>query len=379
MACNKWFYKYHFQERHSIFNGSLLEKRLFVRKKGYMIRKSINIFILLMFWAVLSLVFSAAQEQKNPFDAIQYIARAIRENPIVCLAEGGHCSKTAHDFLKTMLSDKNVQDALDVIIVEFVTARHQELLDDYMEGKDISFNELSKLWRDTTVSSMVQTWDSPLYYGFLQHIRAINKSLSKGKKIRVMGGDPPIKWEEIKSKEDHRIYFRQRNSFPSSLALKQAANQKKRILIIFGGGHLAKVPSNIGGRINKGLTNLIQEELPDGVKSFSFLIPKELKVEDRVQELEKGKMYETKSHWSGDLPAGLLFPMVFQPDGTKAEPYKACKVRDLYDALVYIGELTEWIFHSPEVFQDDEYWAELNRRSMILFNRPMDEKLRRLR
>ncbi len=340
-------------------------------------KKSICILIPLIFWTFHPLSVCTAQEQKYPFDAIQYIARAIQDNPIVCLAEGGHCSKTAHDFLKILLSDKNVQDALDVIIVEFVTARHQNLLDDYMQGKDISFKELSKLWRDTTVSSMVQTWDSPLYYEFLQHIRAINKSLPAEKKIRVMGGDPPIKWEEIKTKEDHRFYFRQRNSFPSSIALKQAVAQKKRVLIIFGGAHLAKVPSNVGGRINKGLTNLIQKELLDGVKSFSFLIPKELKVEDRVHELEKGMMYETINHWSGGLHADLLFPMVFQPDGTKAKPYRAYKVRDLYDALVYIGELTEWIFHSPEIFQDDEYWAELNRRSMILFGRPMDEKLRR--
>jgi len=339
--------------------------------------KSLLILMQLAVCASVLLTGTEGSEQKTPSDAIQYIARALRENPVVCLAEGGHGSKTAHDFLKAMFLDKNVQNAVDVIIVEFVTARYQDRLDDYMKGKDIPLNELNKLWRDTTVSSLVQTWDSPLYYEFLQHLKAVNESLAPGKKVRVMGGDPPIKWEEVKNQQDHRVFFRQRRSFPASLAVEQAVTHKKRVLIIFGGAHLAKVPGNVMGRVDKGIVNLIQDSIPDGVKSFSFLIPADLKVDSRIQELEKGMMYETRSHWSGEFPADMLFPMLFLPDGTKAEPYKGHKVKDLYDGLVYIGPLTEWVSASADVYQDDEYWTELNRRSMITRNMPMDDKLRR--
>ena len=336
-----------------------------------------RLLLLVAVCASMSLACVAAGARQTSSDAIRYLARAIRASPVVCLAEGGHGSQTAHDFLKALLLDKDVQDAVDVIIVEFVTARYQARLDDYMNGKDVPPDELSKLWRDTTVSSLVQTWDSPLYHEFLQHLRAVNRSLAPGRTIRVMGGDPPIKWEEVRSQEDHRVFFRQRRSFPAGLAVQQALTHGKRVLIIFGGAHLAKVPGNVGGRIDKGLVNLIQERIPDGVRAYSFLIPKELDAEGRMGELERGKMYDTRHHWSGDLPAGLLFPMLFLPDGTRAEPYKGHKVKDLYDGLIYVGPLTEWVTASPAVYQDDEYWKELNRRSRVTRKQPMDEELRR--
>ncbi|MHC4092954.1 MAG: hypothetical protein ACYSVY_22210, partial [Planctomycetota bacterium] len=58
-------------------------------------------------------------------DAKQYTLQSIRDYPIVCLGEGGHTLKTSHDFIKEMLSDPDIQSAVDVIIVEFATSRYQ--------------------------------------------------------------------------------------------------------------------------------------------------------------------------------------------------------------------------------------------------------------
>ncbi|MHC4080050.1 MAG: hypothetical protein ACYS15_04765 [Planctomycetota bacterium] len=58
-------------------------------------------------------------------DAIRYISRMINEYPIVCLDEGGHQAQNPHALIKTLLSDGEVLNALDVVMVEFATSRYQ--------------------------------------------------------------------------------------------------------------------------------------------------------------------------------------------------------------------------------------------------------------
>jgi len=300
-------------------------------------------------------------------DAIRYIARALQENPIVCLGEDDHASKTSHQFIGNLLRDPEVQAALDVLIVEFATYRHQALLDDYISGGEVTHRELSRVWRDTTLPPLTP-WDSPLYYELLELVREINQSLTPDKRIRVLGGDPPIKWEEIQSMEDHRKYFSQRNSFPGRLAVEQAFHLDKRVLVLFGAAHLPKAPNEIRGKVRHSITSRIEMEHPGSVEAISFLIPEHLGVEERIPELERGKIYETHSHWVGEVPGERVFPGIFYRDGSgRATLYKGCQVKDLFDALIYIGPGREWeTMPAPPQAYDEEYRAELNRRSMIL-------------
>lgn len=55
--------------------------------------------------------------------------------------------------------------------------------------------------------------------------------------------------------------------------------------------------------------------------------------------------------------------------------FKGHKVRDLVDALIYIGPSDQWVFvPPPREAYDEEYWKELNRRSMILFGQSLDDR-----
>ncbi len=52
--------------------------------------------------------------------------------------------------------------------------------------------------------------------------------------------------------------------------------------------------------------------------------------------------------------------------------YTQYQVRDLFDALIYIGPSTEWeqVPGTYDLDRDTAYLAELNRRSMLRFGRP---------
>jgi hypothetical protein len=320
-------------------------------------------------------------EDDNPTGAIEYIRHAVQTHSIVCLAEGGHQAKEPHLFLRRVLSDPAILTTVDVVIVEFAAAKHQAVLDGYIEGEDIPFATLSNVWRDTG-QSPIGPWDSPLYHQLLEVIRNGNRHLPAEKKVRVLAGDPLIDWERIKTRQDYGAARIPRDPYVAELATEQAFHLGKKVLIIFGGAHLPRVP--IGPEDGRNsLTCRILKQHPDAVRAIGFLDPVHLGVEDRIDELQREAIYTTDRHWVGEINAGLFFPELYSrvtdPDTgeqtwQRVQLYSEYRVRDLFDALVYIGPSNEWevVPSSFDRERDGEYLDELNRRSLLRFGRPMD-------
>jgi hypothetical protein len=330
---------------------------------------------------------SGVVAEENPYDPNQYIVKALGKHPIICIGEGDHAVADSHEIIRQILSDKNIQNILDVIIVEFATERYQAVLDDFIQGKEVYFGELAKVWRDTSTSP-ITPWDSPIYYELLKKVRENNRWLSLDKKIRILAGDPLIKWEEIQNRDDFRKFRVPRNQYVSDLAIRQAFQLNKKVMIIYGGLHLAKMNVGPKGDPRNPITYRIQLKHPDSVKYIEFMKPEDLHITERLSSLKKGKLYETKSHWVGKISAQYFFPGVYKPQidrkigkatMKKMVLYKNYFVQDIVDALIYIGPSKDWkiVSGSQDAYQDDEYWAELNRRSKIRFDRPMDESLRK--
>ncbi len=323
----------------------------------------------------------ASASDGSRMDAIEYVRQAVREYPIVCLAEGGHQARKPHEFIRRVLSDEAVRGAVDVIIVEFAAAKHQAVLDAYIHGEDIPFDTLSRVWRETG-QSPIGPWDSPLYRQLLEVIRDGNRDLPPDKKVRVIAGDPPIDWERITTRENFRAARIPRDPYVAELAMEQAFQLGKRVLIIFGGAHLPQVPIGPDDPRNS-LTHRILEQHPGKVTAIGFLDPENLGIEDRTDELVRDSIYSTDHHWVGEISAGLVFPEIYslitdadtgERSWQQVELYSEYVVRDLFDALVYIGSSSEWEYVSGafDEERDEEYLKELNRRSMLRFGRPFN-------
>lgn len=317
-------------------------------------------------------------------DPIDYIRRSLQEYPIVCLAEGGHQAKEPHQFLQRLLGDKAIQKTVDVVIVEFAATKHQSVLDAYIGGEDVPFSELSRVWRDTGQSPHAP-WDSPLYYDLLKVIREGNLALSPGERVRVVAGDPPIDWTKIRTGEDYRKSRIPRDPFVASLAIEQAFHLGKKVLIIFGGAHLPRVPVGPEDDLRNSLTYYVLKEHPDAVRVISFLDPENLEIDSRIDELSENHIYETAGHWTGNINAELVFPEIYslvtdEKTGRQSWQsiplYSGYLVKDLFDALLYIGPSRDWSYvpGSFDQKRDQEYLNELNRRSLLRFGRPLNSE-----
>ncbi len=317
----------------------------------------------------------------GPVDAVEYIRRAVERVPIVLLAEGGHSAREPHLLLRWVLSDPGVLAAVDVIVVEFAAGAHQAVLDAYIRGEAVPFDTLSRIWRDTQ-QSPIGPWDSPLYQTLLEVIRDANLRLAPERRVRVLAGDPPIDWERIRTRDDFRAASTPRDPYVAELAMEQAFGHGRHVLVIFGGVHLPKATIASGDPRNS-ITSRILASHPDAVRAIEFLKPEDLGIGDRIGELREGTAYPTARHWVGDIDAGLLFPMVFSPvtnavtgqqELQEVRLYSGRPVRDLFDALVYVGPSRTWEIVPPafDAARDAAYLAELNRRSMLRFGRPFD-------
>jgi hypothetical protein len=315
-------------------------------------------------------------------DPIDYIRRSLQDYPIVCLDEGRHQAKEPHQFLQRLLSDKSILKSVDVVIVEFAATRHQSVLDAYISGEDVPFSELSMVWRDTGQSPRAP-WDSPLYQDLLKVIREGNLTLPPDQRVRVVAGDPPIDWTKIKTREEYNKSRIPRDPFVGSLAIEQAFHLGKRILIIFGGAHLPRVPVGPEDDLRNSLTYYILQEHPDAVRVISFLDPENLKVGARIDELAQDHIYVTANHWTGAINAELFFPEIYslvtdaktgRQSWQNIPLYSGYLVRDLFDALLYIGPSSDWSFvpGSFDQERDEKYLKELNRRSLVRFGRPLN-------
>jgi hypothetical protein len=89
-----------------------------------------------------------------------------------------------------------------VIIVEFANVDYQNILDRYIFGEEVNIKELRKIWREST-QCISRFGEAVIYFELLKKIRDVNAILPQNKKIRVLGGDPSIDWQLIKTQEDY--------------------------------------------------------------------------------------------------------------------------------------------------------------------------------
>ena len=169
--------------------------------------------------ALLALTFSAADAQKlsntlpppTVRPAIDGILSAFETHPLVALANSNIAQ--ADDFYAALVRDPRFAREVGNVVVEFGGAAHQDTIDRYLNGQDVSYSDLRKVWTD------VVGYDFPADIGhinFFAQVRAVNLSLPPEQRIHVWLGEPVINWSKIKTKADF------------SLSLGNAARMQRR-------------------------------------------------------------------------------------------------------------------------------------------------------
>jgi hypothetical protein len=180
----------------------------------------------------------AARPRATPIEPIGAIADVFRSHQIVAFADA-HGNREMLAFGLAVVRDARVRAVINDVVIENGNARYQDVMDRYVRGENVRYEELRHVWHDTTQTQTLSPRDGsiPELYRL---IRSLNEDVPRARQIRVLLGDPPIDWASVRSEADHRKWIEQRDSHAAEVIRRDVVARKRRGLIIYGQGHLQR-------------------------------------------------------------------------------------------------------------------------------------------
>jgi hypothetical protein len=139
-----------------------------------------------------------AGTEPAPEPAVLAILAAFDKYAVVGMPEG-HGMKDQDDFILSLIRNPAFSEKVNDIEVECGNSLYQSILDQYIAGEDLPFTEVQKVWRNTTQTTC-GTWQ--FFDEFFPLVRAVNQKLRPERRLRVLAGDPPIDWNQVKGPDD---------------------------------------------------------------------------------------------------------------------------------------------------------------------------------
>jgi hypothetical protein len=328
----------------------------------------------------------------KPKDAESALLAAFDKYEVVGMS-AAHGNKDLDDFILHLIRNPTFPDKVNVIAVECGNSFYQPILDRYIAGTDVPLPQVRQVWRNTT---QPMCGVSGFYEELFPLVRRMNQALPPEKKVRVLAGDPPIDWDNIKSPRDFgRGQFLNRDPRVAAVMEKEVLSKHRKALMLFGTAHLFHVGSTAVGLYEKdypGLTMVIADH--QGFGNWTPLEQYNGKFEARMASWPVPSLVqELKGTWLADLldmtnTAGSFFfgpaasgklPAGSAPaKGTFSEiPAEAeVKLSEKVDAYLYFGP-RDLLLNEPTpagIVLDKDYMAELQRRAAIMGGGPIADQ-----
>jgi hypothetical protein len=209
---------------------------------------------------------------------------------------------------------------------------------------------------------------SGFFEQFFPLVRAINRKLPPGKRLRVLAGDPPIDWDQVKSFQD-LLKFAYRSPTIASVMEKEVLSKHRKALMLFGTSHL------MHGQ-ERNAVSLYEKDYPN----LTFVIGDLGIFEMDLPALSSSpfatwpipSLARTKGTWLGALDLSHFFPpgiMIDKDCNVHHEFPKSLQkpMEDLVDAFLYLGPqdlgLNEQM--PADIALDLGYRMELQRRASL--------------
>lgn len=158
-------------------------------------------------------------------DPVAAIIDALQSHQIVALGDWHH-NLQLHELRLDLIRDPRFPAVVDDIVVEFGASQHQDIIDRYVAGDVISYEDLRRVWVEAPSALDPSAWDRPDTYEFFRAVREVNANLPEAERIRVVAGDAGYE-----SMEDE-----------AGLIMREVTNRDRTALIVFGAGHFLRKP-----------------------------------------------------------------------------------------------------------------------------------------
>jgi hypothetical protein len=319
----------------------------------------------------------------TPEPAIPAILAAFDKYEVVGLP-AAHGFKDADDFILTLIRNPAFSEKVNDIAVECGNSLYQPVLDRYIAGEDVPFAEARKAWRNT---SQFMCSTSAFFEQLFPLVRAINQRIPPGKRLRVLACDPPLDWDQIKSRTDFPKGF-DRDISAATVMEKEVLAKHRKALMLFGIYHL----THAADPKDPSAVSIYEKDYPN----LTFVVS-DLGTFDTDSPSLSGSPFvswpipsfaRAKGTWLGALDLSEFLPPGLSIDGD-------CNVRivvlksmqrpmeDFVDAFLYFGpqdlRLKEQM--PADIALDVDYMTELARRdtmsgfSTIVTLKEFDQKI----
>jgi hypothetical protein len=192
-----------------------------------------------------------AQTAAKPLEPVSAIVEACRTYEIVALGNVEfRGNEQSHALQLSLIRDLRLAAVVNDIVVEFGSARHQDVVDRFVRGEAVPAESLRRVWQDTTQVEF--EWDFPIYEDFFRAVREVNALLPAARRLRVLLGDPPIDWSAVRTFADLRSAMGDRDAHAADVIRRGVLAKGRRALVIYGGAHLFRTsPLGIVARLEK--------------------------------------------------------------------------------------------------------------------------------
>jgi hypothetical protein len=265
-----------------------------------------------------------------------------------------------------------LSDVVNDVVVEFGNARYQDRVDRFVRGEDVPYESLRRVWLDTTQAQPAS--DTPQAEELIRTIRAVNALRSRERQIRVLLGDPPIDWDDVKTKADHMKWIEMRETFPAELIRREVLRKGRKALVIYGVMHLQR--KNAQANFDSaGLAASLVSLLEDSGTAKVFNVGLVIGLAETNPETASWpvpSLVPLRGTVLGAANVAYDGPRVTIRDGqmipVPREQWRSMRIEDQFDALLYIGPRFAWsnAMVSPALCADPSYIAMRSRRMALV-------------
>jgi hypothetical protein len=313
---------------------------------------------------------AGAQSPTTPSEPVAGILAAFKTHRVVGVPDA-HRNTAIHAFLLSLIRDRRFPAAVDDVVVEFGNALHQDLVDRFVRGEDVPYESLRRAWLDTTQAQPAS--DTPQGEEVIRTVRAVNASLPRNEQLRVLLGDPPINWDDVKTKADHLKWIGMRETFPADLIRREVLAKGRRALVVYGVMHLQR--KNAQANFESAgpaasLVSLLEDSGATRVFNVGLLFDPPRNLAGATEwpapslvVLRGTTMGAAQVDYDGprvSIQAGRIVPV-------PRDQWRSMRMEDQFDALLYLGPRAGWsdVMVSPALCANPSY-VEMRTRRMAL-------------
>jgi hypothetical protein len=223
--------------------------------------------LLLMSQVVTAQVLTGLESQ--PQNAVETTIKIFNDYPVVAIGEN-HSLKELGEFYIALIRHPDFAKNVGNVVFEFGNSFYQPLVDRYLNGEDVAYEEVKKAWT-TLIATGGSNEISVMYGQFYEAIR----------EIKVWLGDPPA------SPDDPSVYsenFPDRDAFYANVVTQDILAKGKKALVIIGAGHF--IDYNDGFYRSSATVEELNNRKPYEYNIVAF-----------INGYYPGKMFTIQVHW----------------------------------------------------------------------------------